>query len=91
MNRIVLLDPGPLSMVAHPKINRKVADWLRDLLASGATVLIPEICDYEVRRELLRANKATSIERLDDLKEAIGYLPITTEAMLLAARFWAEA
>lgn len=27
-------------MVAHPKINRKVATWLRNLLNSGVTVLI---------------------------------------------------
>jgi predicted nucleic acid-binding protein len=41
--------------------------------------------------ELLRANTIRSIERLDDLKETLGYLPITTEAILLAAQFWAEA
>lgn len=91
MSRTILLDAGPLGMVAHPKINPKVAAWLRDLLASGAIVLVPEICDYEVRRELLRTNKAASIERLDELKETLGYLPITTEAMLLAAQYWAEA
>jgi hypothetical protein len=91
MTRIVLLDSGPLGMVAHPKINRKVANWLRDLLRSGAIVLVPEICDYEVRRELLRGKKTASIERLDELKVTLGYLPITTEAMLLAAQFWAEA
>jgi predicted nucleic acid-binding protein len=78
-------------MVSHPKINRDVADWLKNLLQSGATVLIPEICDYEVRRELLRAQKAASIERLDELKETLGYVPITSEAMLRAAQFWADA
>jgi predicted nucleic acid-binding protein len=91
MSRTILLDSGPLGMVSHPKINPRVADWLRNLLTSGAIVLIPEICDYEVRRELLRANKSASIERLDELKETLGYLPITTEAMLLACDFWAEA
>jgi len=31
-------------------------------------VKIPEIADYEVRRELLRADKAKGIERLNDLQ-----------------------
>lgn len=86
-----MLDSGPLGMVSHPKINAKAGAWLQNLLNSGAIVVIPEICDYEVRRELLRANKVASIERLDDLKETLSYLPITTEAMLLAAQFWADA
>jgi predicted nucleic acid-binding protein len=52
---------------------------------------MPEIADYEVRRELLRAQKRAGIARLDRLKTRIGYAPITTEAMLLAAEFWAQA
>ncbi len=44
-----------------------------------------------MRRELLRAQKAKSIERLDELKATMGYVPLTTEAMLRAAEFWAEA
>jgi predicted nucleic acid-binding protein len=78
-------------MVTHPRPNTAIAEWLKDLLAAGVTVLVPEIADYEVRRELLRAGKATGVERLDKLKEIIGYLPITTDAMLIAADFWAQA
>jgi len=54
-------------------------------------VLVPEISDYEVRRELLRAGKSRGLSRLDHLAEDLGYLHITTEAMRLAARFWADA
>jgi predicted nucleic acid-binding protein len=60
-------------------------------LAGGAQVLVPEISDYEVRRELLRANKTRSIARLNGLKSALGYLPITTNVMLRAAELWAQA
>lgn len=52
---------------------------------------VPEIADYEVRRELLRADKVKGIQRLDLLKHEIGYLPITTEVMLKAAELWVEA
>jgi predicted nucleic acid-binding protein len=53
--------------------------------------MLPEIADYEVRRELLRANKLMGIQRLDELKAILTYRPLTTETMLKAAEFWAEA
>jgi predicted nucleic acid-binding protein len=53
--------------------------------------MVPAIADYEVRRELLRAGKTNGLTRLDDLKNLIGYVPLTTEALLQAALFWAQA
>jgi predicted nucleic acid-binding protein len=49
-------------------------------------VILPEIVDYEIRRELLRANKLSGLS-----KSEILYLPITTEIMLKAAELWAKA
>jgi predicted nucleic acid-binding protein len=60
-------------------------------LTEGERILIPEIADYEVRRELLLQEKRSSLRRLDDLKRRLEYLPITTEAMLQAAIFWSYA
>ncbi len=54
-------------------------------------VMVPEIADYEVRRELLRAGKIRGIERLDELIAQVNYLPITTNAMRRAAAYWADA
>ena len=48
---------------------------------------VPEIADYEVRRELIRANKVRGIGQLDALARLLEYLPITTTAMRQAARF----
>jgi predicted nucleic acid-binding protein len=64
---------------------------LKGLLSAGVSVRVPEIADYEIRRELLRAGKTEGISRLDQLKQQIGYVPLTTEIMLLAAQFWADA
>lgn len=61
------------------------------MLAAGARVIVPEIADYEVRRELLRANKPTSVARLDALAAATEYLPLNTQAMRRAAELWAIA
>jgi predicted nucleic acid-binding protein len=67
------------------------AQWLQGLVANGARAIIPEIADYEVRRELLRANKTRGIARLDALIAQLEYLPISTAAMRHAAIFWAQA
>jgi predicted nucleic acid-binding protein len=91
---IILLDAGPLGMVTNPKSsaeNDACNLWLETALRNGTQVVVPEIADYEVRRELLRANKVKGIERLDAMKEALGYMPLTTAAMMKAAEFWAAA
>lgn len=53
--------------------------------------MVPEIADYEVRRELVRARKDRGIARLDAIIEQVEYLPLNTSAMRQAAMFWAEA
>lgn len=94
VSRIIILDTGPLGLVTNPKLSAASvasAQWLQTHVTAGNRVIIPEIADYEVRRELLRANKAKGIARLDDLAKFLEYLPITTTAMREAARLWAEA
>ena len=94
MSMIVLLDAGPLGMITNPKSspeNEACKNWLASLAYSGVEVVIPEIADYEVRRELLRAGKDRGLGRLDALKRMLGYAPITTPVMLKAAEFWAAA
>ena len=58
MSRTVLLDSGPLGMVTNPRRSPQsvaCAQWLQELVLSGVQIIIPEIADYEVRRELVRA------------------------------------
>jgi len=54
-------------------------------------IIVPEIVDYEVRRELVRAGLTASVARLNLFLETIDYLPITTPAMRHAAELWAQA
>lgn len=60
-------------------------------IGRGADVLVPEIADYEVRRELIRARRNAGLARLDAFIEQVEFLPIETAAMRQAASFWAEA
>src|SRR5437762_1241365 len=94
MSRIILLDAGPLGIISNPRFspqNLACHEWAKEALAGGNQIFVPEIADYEVRRELLRANKTSSLTRLNSVKSAFGYLPITTVVMLRAAEFWARA
>lgn len=94
MSVVVFLDAGPLGLITNPRASpeaRECSQWMEGLLLSGIQIVIPEIVDYEVRRELLRAGKAEGIERLNALKEVLDYIPITTPMMLKAAEFWAQA
>ena len=94
MSRVIVLDTGPLGLVTNPKLSAEsvaCAQWLQTQITSGNRAIIPEIADYEVRRELLRANKRRGLSRLDDLANFLEYLPITTTAMRQAAQLWAQA
>ncbi len=94
MNKIVLLDASPLGMISNPSAtpaNLECYDWMESLIISGHRVIVPEIADYEVRRELLRAGKTRGLARLDLLKNTLDYLPLTTDVMLKAAELWANA
>jgi predicted nucleic acid-binding protein len=91
---IVLLDASPLGMITNPKSspeNEACKNWLASIVSKGIEVIVPEIADYEVRRELLRAGKDQGLRRLDALRGMLSYAPITTPVMLRAAEFWATA
>jgi predicted nucleic acid-binding protein len=94
VTQVVLLDSGPLGLVTNPKRSPQsvaCAQWLQSLITAGIRVILPEIADYEVRRELLRANKDQGLARLDALARLLEYLPLTTIAMRQAASYWAQA
>lgn len=91
MTQIVLLDTGVLGLLVHPKRLPEIRDWAASQISRGATLCVPEIADYELRRELLRLGFAESVGRLDQLCSALAYLRISTRSMRLAAALWAEA
>jgi len=91
---VVVLDTGPLGMIVHPGGEQEVdacQQWLDDLLVQNRRIILPEIADYEVRRELVRMRKSTSLAALDDFAFVLEYLPLTTDTMRLAADLWAQS
>jgi predicted nucleic acid-binding protein len=94
VSAVVFLDSGPLGLLSHTRRSQVTIAchrWLASLTSAGRRVIVPEITDYEVRRELLRMQRGTAIARLDALAKATEYLPITTAAMGRAAELWAQA
>src|SRR5437868_2501685 len=96
MAEFVLLDSDPLGRACR-RAGIPVADqcrlWIDGLMARGVEVVVPEIADYELRRELTRISAVASLLRLDALvtNRGLRYAPITTVHMREAARLWADA
>ncbi len=94
VTQVVVLDAGPVGLLSNPQPSSEraaCAQWLYGLMANAVRIIVPEISDYEIRRELLRAKKSKGIAHLDSLARSLEYLPITTAAMRQAALFWAQA
>ena len=94
MSKIIVLDTGVLGIVTNPKDTAETqacGEWLVGHLKRNTLVFIPEIADYELRRELIRAGKARGLRRLDALISTLHYEPLTTAAMRHAAQLWALA
>lgn len=94
--RFLFLDSGPLGLLTHPQRSAEViavTEWLSGCLLNGARVIVPAIVYYELKRELLRARKTFGIGRLDDFVNAVSgrYLPLSDEALRLAAELWAQS
>jgi predicted nucleic acid-binding protein len=90
----VYLDTGPLGALCNVRgslLSVACNRWLRAWTDAGGRIVIPEIADYEVRRELLRLNRRKSLQKLDWLTFQYEYLPLTTSAMRQAAELWALA
>jgi hypothetical protein len=95
MARLILLDSGPLGMIVRAPSKAQVVrcvTWLGAISATGATVIIPEIAHYEVRRELFRIRAVGSLRRLErylDPSRGLEHLTLTTDAIIKAAEYWA--
>ena len=66
MAAIYLLDSGPLGLLAHnrPALrSAPIQNWVLQEIAAGSTIYVPEVADYEVRRELTRLIHAGQLRR----------------------------
>lgn len=91
---IVLLDSGVLhTLVSTSKVKEVTdcQDWFYYLLSRSARIVTSSLCNYEVKRELIRRKKVQEINNLNQLKALIDFLPVDDSTLELAAELWAEA
>jgi len=94
MSDVVVLDATPLGILCHPRNPPHAMacrQWVDDLLGKGRRIILPEIADYEVRRELIHRNSQVALSHLDQLALQLEYCALTTAGMRLAAQLWAQA
>ena len=97
----LLLDSSILASVVRPEVdeNRPVAHAVLSLLENPRfELVVPEVIDYELRRKLLHLGQhrhharkwaREALALLDELV-AVGYVPLTTATMRMAAELWAK-
>ena len=91
----IILDESPLSLLTQKRGHTQgdaCRVWYRSLILAGHRFYVPEVADYELRRELLRSGRTTSIARLDAFNAALPdrYLLLTTVDWRTAAGLWAQ-
>jgi predicted nucleic acid-binding protein len=86
-----MVDSGPLGQLAHPHRQADIDQWMKSLLSAGIQIMIPEVADYEVRRNLLLSGLHDAVMELNDLRRTLTFRPINTSVMLRAAELWADA
>jgi predicted nucleic acid-binding protein len=96
MKRVIVLDSGILSLATQRR-GVVQADacrrWISACMRAGAVLRVPAIANYETRRELLRAGKRSSVQRLDAFLVARPerYIPISDDDLYRAAEMWADS
>ncbi len=92
MPLIIGLDSNVLGALVHPSSpNRDPCNlWLDAQSRQGNRIAVPEIADYELRRELLLLNSQRALRNLDRLARRVDYVPLTTTALRRAAELWAS-
>ena len=85
----LLLDTGVLGQICHPRKHLDVRIWFGQAVYEH-DMLLSEVADYELRRELLRIGSLKSLARLDELTRELRYLPTTTATWRRAAKLWAQ-
>lgn len=87
----ILLDASPLSAISHPQASLEIVAWFFSHLRQGNQIIVSDLADYEVRRELIRAGKAHGIRRLDAFQRTLSVCPVSSTVLRRAAEMWALA
>ena len=92
----IVLDSTPLALLCQRR-GLAAADrcrhWLHRHVSAGVRVFVPEVIDYEVRRELLRMRKAGAVQMTNGLVStpADRLVRVSVTTFATAAALWASS
>ncbi len=92
MARLILLDAGVIGLACCSRSLPQVQPywkWIDDLEATGASIGIPHVTYYKVRRELLRVRATAKLVRLEAIRARQNMILVDEKAWDQAAGFWA--
>lgn len=88
----VPLDAGVVGLLCsspgYPNVMACEA-WRAGLKSKGTTLVVADLTQYEVRRELLRVKAKAKLRRLDALLAGVTVAEVSSDAWIKAAEFWA--
>jgi predicted nucleic acid-binding protein len=90
---VIPLDSGlVIALCTTSRVDHEGCErWLVDIVSKGATMVIPDVVDYEVRRGHLLASASSQMARLDLLRKRFNKsAEVTPAAWAKAAEFWAH-
>ncbi len=99
---IVFLDTNILGLICNKNVSfdecQQCKKWFDTLFLRGVRIVTSDLCHYEVMRGLISssiqsAEPAPGLKSLELLKTDgfLEFLPVSTEALNLAANLWARA
>ena len=87
---IILLDTGVLGKICHKNISIGTIKVLKYLEQQKIGLRVPEICDYEIRRNLILENLDKSIRKLNKFRKTDRLIFFNSDTMMIASEIWAE-
>ena len=91
---IIILDSGVLhTLISDVRVPQVIdcQNWFYYLLSRSARVVTSAICNYEVKRELIRRKNINELNNLNQLNSLIDLLNVDEQTLDLAAELWADA
>jgi predicted nucleic acid-binding protein len=72
----LLIDTGILGGICHPRKHADIRAWFARAVREHE-LLVSVVCDYELRRELLRIRSARYLRRLDELTRELPFIDLS--------------
>jgi predicted nucleic acid-binding protein len=93
VSKFIVLDATPLGLLCYPNPRGEAlrcSVWAQAIRNGSGVLFVPEIVDYEVRRELIRAGRVRSVHMLDKFLRDNLTIRLTGDQLLHAAQLWAQ-